>query len=576
MNQPNVVFIITDDQGYGDLGCTGNPVIKTPNIDSFHAECARFFNYHVGPTCAPTRAGLMTGHFHNSTGVWHTIGGRSLLREDEYSLANAFSASGYATGIFGKWHLGDNYPYRPHDRGFQEAVVHGGGGIGNTPDYWNNDYFDDTYFDRGVPRKFKGYCTDVFFELAKDFIRRKTAEKQPFFCFLPTNAPHGPWQVPHKYAEPYEKIYPTGIRARFYGMIACIDENFGKLLQELKDLGIDDNTIVIFMTDNGTWGGCEIDADGHVTNGFNAGMRGIKSWEYEGGHRTPFFIRWPGKNIGGGKDISELAANVDVMPTLLDLCEIHVPEDKKFDGTSLAPLLRGEHAEMLNTRILVTDSQRLPKPVKWRKSCVMQNTYRLINGKELYELSKDPAQTCDLSVIIPEKVDELRAAYNEWWDKVSVKFDDDIPISIGSSKEPVTKLNSHDLRGDSDDVAWNQGQIRSGRVIDSYWEVLVRTTGSYNIDLRRWPEEENRAIRSGIPGEIGKGADWWSGGRAIPFKTAHLAIGSQQWELPVGENDKYVRFTVQLKQGPIHLRAWFIDEDGTVISAYYAYVSLAL
>lgn len=575
MNHPNIIFLITDDQGYGDLSCTGNPVLKTPNIDAFHSECARFANYHVGPTCAPTRAGLMTGHFHNSTGVWHTIGGRSLLREGEYSLADAFSEAGYATGIFGKWHLGDNYPYRPHDRGFLEAVVHGGGGIGNTPDYWNNDYFDDTYFDRGAPRAFTGYCTDVFFALAKDFIRRKTAEKQPFLCYLPTNAPHGPWQVPREYAEPYEPLCPPGIRARFYGMIAAIDENFGKLLEEIKALGIEENTIVIFMTDNGTWGGCEIDAEGHVIEGYNAGMRGIKGWEYDGGHRTPFFIRWPGGGISGGRDILELAANVDVMPTLLDLAGIPVPEGRHFDGTSLAPLLRGEHPVMFDTRTLVTDSQRLPQPVKWRKSAVMQNTYRLINGTELYDLANDPAQTADLAAEMPEKVEELRAAYDLWWEKVSVKFSEEIPISVGSAKEGVTKLNAHDLRGDSDDVAWNQGQIRSGRVIDSYWEVLVRTAGTYHIDLRRWPEEENRAIVGGIPGELGKGADWWSGGRAIPFQSAHLSIGGGGWTLPVGADDAFVRFTVSLEEGPAHLRAWFVDEEGTVISAYYAYVSLA-
>ena len=161
MTRPNIVFILTDDQGYGELGCHGNPIINTPHIDRLHAHSTRLTDYHVGPTCAPTRAGLMTGHYHNSTGVWHTIGGRSLLRQDEWSLADAFSGAGYRTGLFGKWHLGDNYPYRPQDRGFDEVATHGGGGIGNTPDYWGNNYNDDHYAVDGEWTPFEGYCTDV-------------------------------------------------------------------------------------------------------------------------------------------------------------------------------------------------------------------------------------------------------------------------------------------------------------------------------------------------------------------------------------------------------------------------------
>ena len=572
--QPNIVFVITDDQGYGDLSCHGNPVLQTPNIDAFHDQSIRFTDYHVGPTCAPTRAGLMTGHYHNSTGVWHTIGGRSLLREDEYSLASALRDAGYATGIFGKWHLGDSYPYRPHDRGFDESVVHGGGGIGNTPDYWNNDYFDDTYFDRGEPRPFTGYCTDVFFGLAKDFIRRNAQQDKPFFCFLPTNAPHGPWQVPPAYAEPYQEIYPEGIRSRFYGMIANIDENFGKLQDFLQELGIAENTILIFMTDNGTWGGCTIDDSGHVTEGFNAGMRGIKSWEYEGGHRTPFFIRWPGGGISGGKDISTLCANVDVMPTLLDLCGVAIPDG--LDGRSLVPLLNASSPQTeqeFSQRILVTDSQRLPIPVKWRKSCVMQDKLRLINGKELYDISRDPSETCDLARWMPEKVEELRSAYNDWWEKVSVKFDEEIPLHVGNPGEETVKLNAHDLRGDSDDVAWNQGQVRQGRVIDSYWEIQVDREGEYEVELRRWPREAGLKLREGIPGELGTGADWWHGGRSIPICTANLTVAGQSFSRQVTEDDLFICFRMRLPSGASHLRAWFTDESGTVISAYYAYVT---
>jgi arylsulfatase A-like enzyme len=200
-SRPNIVFVITDDQGYGDLGCHGNPVIQTPNIDALYRESVRLTDFHVGPTCAPTRAGLLTGHFHNSTGVWHTIGGRSLLRRDEWSLATAFSEGGYATGLFGKWHLGDNAPYRPQDRGFQTVVAHGGGGVGQTPDYWGNSYQDDTYAVNGEWTPFEGYCTDIWFNEALTFIDAN--RDRPFFCYISTNAPHSPYIVDEAYSERY-------------------------------------------------------------------------------------------------------------------------------------------------------------------------------------------------------------------------------------------------------------------------------------------------------------------------------------------------------------------------------------
>ena len=198
---PNVVFVLTDDQGYPPLGANGHPFVRTPNLDRFCAEAARFEQFHSGTTCAPTRAGLLTGHYCNSTGVWHTVGGRSLLRADEWTLADALREAGWRTGIFGKWHLGDERPYRPQDRGFQRSVVHGGGGIGQTPDWWGNDYFDDTYRVDGVPTPFEGYCTDVFFAEAWRFVAADPAT--PCFCFISTNAPHGPYNVPPSYQALY-------------------------------------------------------------------------------------------------------------------------------------------------------------------------------------------------------------------------------------------------------------------------------------------------------------------------------------------------------------------------------------
>jgi arylsulfatase A-like enzyme len=563
--RPNVVFIITDDQGYGDLRCMGNPIVRTPNIDALYSESVRFTDYHVGPTCAPTRAGLMTGHYHNSTGVWHTIGGRSLLRRDEVSLADVFRANGYKTGIFGKWHLGDNYPYRPHDRGFEEAVVHGGGGIGQTPDYWGNDYYDDTYFDKGEPRKFEGYCTDVFFKLGADFIHRNKGEN--FFCYIPTNAPHTPLNVEDKYIDLYRGRIPEN-RARFYGMITNIDDNVGMLRNKLMEWGLAENTIFIFMTDNGTADGCRLDKDKFVVEGYNAGMRGAKGSPYEGGHRVPFLLHWTRGNYAQAADINQLTANVDLMPTLIDLCELQKPNGLQFDGKSLVPLMQGRLQEW-EDRAVVTDSQRVPSPIKWKDSAVMRGKWRLINGRELYDIESDPEQRNDILAQHPVEAEQLRQDYEGWWDKVSVKFDEEIPISIGTSHERVTLITSHDWRGDVGECAWNQGDIRAGKICNSYVEIYVETEGTFSFELRRWPAEEDRNITEGIPGEL---SGWYSGGRAIPAIRASIKIGDDQHTRVVTDQDKSVIFTAYLKQGPTHLQTYLEDKEGQMLGAYYVYI----
>lgn len=562
---PNVVFIITDDQGYGDLGCTGNPVISTPHIDQLSEESVRFTDFHVGPTCAPTRAGLMTGHFHNSTGVWHTIGGRSLLRSDEVSLADVFRANGYRTGIFGKWHLGDNYPYRPQDRGFDEAVVHGGGGIGQTPDYWGNDYFDDTYFNRGTAESHEGYCTDVWFRLGMDFIARH--QDTPFFCCIPTNAPHSPFQVDDAYADPYRATEPED-RARFYGMITNIDENVGRLREFLNDAGLTRNTIFIFMTDNGTAAGCVLE-DEFVVEGYNAGMRGQKGSPYEGGHRVPFFLHWPSGGLTQGRDIDTLTANVDFMPTLIELCGLDVPRHLDFDGRSLCPLLQ-QHQASWEERVLVTDSQRVPTPVKWKDSAVMKGKWRLINGCELYDLTRDPEQRHDCSAGHSELVASLRAAYDAWWETVSRRFEEEIPISIGSDDEHTTRITAHDWRGDVGDCAWNQGEIRAGKECNSYVELLVEQAGTYTFELRRWPKEEDRSLTAGIPGDT---IDWFTGGRALPIRQAAIQVQGQDKTMQVTPEDKAVTFSLRLERGTTHLKTYLTDESGSVRGAYFVYVT---
>jgi len=544
--RPNVVLVMTDDQGYGDLSCHGHPILKTPNLDSLHAQSTRLTNFHVGPTCSPTRASLMTGHYCNATGVWHTVMGRSLLRRDEVTMADVFRANGYRTAIFGKWHLGDNYPFRPQDRGFDETLIHKGGGIGNTQDYWGNKYFDDTYFRNGKPEKFTGYCTDIWFDEASKFIEAN--KDRPFFCYVPTNAPHGPFKVPEKYSKPYMGKNYKGkhLKYLFLGMIASIDENMGRFMARLKELDLERDTIFIFTTDNGSSGGR-----------YSAGLQGRKGSEYDGGHRVPFFIRWPAAGIDGGVDIDRLTAHIDLLPTLIELCELKGPEGVRFDGRSIAGLLKGRDKNWPD-RTIITDSQRMEFPKKWHKSAVMTDNWRLVNGEKLYDANNDRGQRKDIAEQNPQVVVKLRKAYDDWWSQTSKRFHDYCRIVLGSPEENPTTLTSHDWHAHG---PWNQDQVRRGSPTNSYWVVEVAREGRYEIALRRWPKEANAPITAAI----GKGV-------AISATEARLKIAGHNVTKPIGEKASAVTFELNLKAGPTRLQTWLTDNAGQSRGAYYVEV----
>lgn len=578
---PNVVFILTDDQGYGDLGCHGNKDIKTPHIDKLHSESVRFTDFHVGTTCAPTRAGLLTGHYCNSTGVWHTIGGRSLLREDEWTLAQAFRESGYRTGHFGKWHLGDAQPFRPHERGFEKSIYHGGGGIGNTPDSWGNDYFDDTYFVNGVAKKFEGYCTDVFFREGIKFI--EDHKDEPFFCYIATNAPHGPLNVENRYIDMYKDDAPDDKRARFYGMVTNIDENVGLLRDKLENWGLSDNTIVVFMTDNGTDGGVVIDKDEHVEEkafNFNMGMRGKKCSPYDGGHRVPFILHCPIDGIKLNRDINELTSYVDFMPTILDLCGVGIPEDKSLHGISLKPCIENKSQPELKDRIIVSDTQRQANPVKWRLSSVMKKNWRLVNGNELYNLANDPSQKINVIEDHPELLPELRKSYEDWWTLVSEQYHRDTPFTLGKTEETVI-LTTHDIRNEDSDAAWHQSQVRKGAVVNGYWAVDVRTAGLYTIELRRWDKSTGYALKDGIEGDD---SGWrkdcinedhkrlYEDGKALDIKWARLNISEQSFYADIEPGSSSVSFKVDLPNGETKLTAAFYTGQ-QARAPYYIYIT---
>ena len=542
--RPNVILIMTDDQGYGDLACHGNTILDTPNMDRLHSQSVRFTNFHVSPTCAPTRAALMTGLYTNRTGVWHTIGGRSLLRKDKITMAEVFKENEYHTAIFGKWHLGDNYPFRPQDRGFLEVLVHGAGGVGQTPDFFDNDYFNDTYIHNGKLEEYRGYCTDVWFREAIEYIERQ--KDNPFFCYISTNAPHSPFYVDNKYSKAYEGIknIPSN---EFYGMITNIDDNIGILSKKLDDLGISDNTILIFMTDNGSSMG-----DKKIENitAFNAGMRGKKNSEYDGGHRVPFFVKYPNGKLEAGKDVNNISAHIDVLPTLIELCGLKLNKPIDFDGKSLIPLINGSD-ENWSERLLITDSQRVEHPIKWRKSAVMSDNWRLVNGEELYNMVDDPGQTNDVALKEPKKVEKFRKAYDTWWDDVSLDFDDFQAIIIGSPAENPVNLTSHDWHSNTQ-VPWNHKHVRSGLQGNGFWVLDIEHTGIYEITLSRWPLSMKLPINSGMekrPALNGTSVHESLEGKALNILKANIEIVGEKMEQDVKKTDVSVTFTVNLKAG---------------------------
>ena len=568
---PNVILIITDDQGYGDIAAHGNPWIQTPNLDQLYAESARFTNFHVGTTCAPTRSGLMTGINCNRVGVWHTIIGRSLLKEEFVTMPEIFQQNGYRTGMFGKWHLGDNYPFRPQDRGFQETVVHGGGGVGQTPDYWNNDYFDDTYFHNGEPQKYEGYCTDVWFQEASRFIEEN--QEQPFFCYISTNAPHGPFHVPQQYIDMYTDN-PEVPNPNFYGMITNIDENIGRLEELLVEKGLKENTILLFMTDNGTAAGADLNPERFVEKGFNAGMRGRKGSPYEGGHRVPLFVRWPDGNVPAARDINRLTAYTDLLPTLLSLCGLEKPASADLHGKSLEPLLMQDNPEW-SERTLITDTQRQEALIKGKDASVMTDRWRLVFGDELYDMQNDPGQTTNVAEEHPEVVQQLQQDYESWWQEVSQGADEYPRIVIGSDAENPARLTCHDFHPtDSDYPAWNQRMIRRANNSQGFWALEVAEAGDYQIELRRWPREAEAPIAGSVPpGEPVSGGNAYPKGQILPIAVAGIQLGQDKMTVPVDDEQPGVSFEVSLAAGPIQLTSWYNDAEGNEYGGYYVYIT---
>ena len=493
--RPNVVLVMTDDQGYGDLGIHGNPHVRTPNIDRFARDGIQFSRFYVSPVCAPTRASLLTGRYHYRTGVIHTSRGGAKMHGDEVTLAERLRAAGYRTGIFGKWHLGDTYPMRPSDQGFDEALIHKSGGIGQGPDE-PSSYFDPRLWHNDEPRKVNGYCTDIFFDAALQFIEQNRA--RPFFVYLPTNAPHTPLDVNARYSDRYKAMGLNDTTARVYGMVENIDENFARLLATLDRLGLRKNTLLIFLTDNGP-----------QQERFNAGLRGQKGTTYEGGIRVPSFVQWPAQ-LSGGRTIDRIAAHIDLLPTLLDACGVSLPASGSIDGTSLLPLLTGKIAsDRWPDRTLFLQCHRGLEPKRYQNFSAITQRFKLVGYPgtfnqedfkssirspvlELYDVVADRGEKIDLAAQHPDVLTRLKREYEIWFEDVrSTRNFNPGVIHIGSDREPRTHLSRYQDGG-------YPGGAATG------WKVKVLQGGRYAITFLRGqhPGTVNLAVQWG--GKISK------------------------------------------------------------------------
>ncbi|MFY0626577.1 MAG: arylsulfatase [Reichenbachiella sp.] len=572
---PNVILILTDDQGYGDLSCHGNKYLNTPNIDRLYEESVRFTDFHVDPTCAPTRAALMTGKYSHHAGVWHTVSGGNHLRATEVTMADIFKEAGYQTALFGKWHLGSNYPYRPMDRGFDEWLGQGDGGTGTTDDWFDNDRVNDYYWHNGEREKVDGYAPDVFYNAAIDFITENKENEKPFFIYLPTYIPHGPHSVPD---ETWAKNNNPDVKesvSYFFAGIKRVDQNIGRLRNELEQSGLSDNTIVIFMSDNGGTDGVRL---------YNAGMRGRKAQVYEGGHRVPFFVHWPNGNLKQGKDVTDLTAHIDLLPTLVEMCGLSSDyRNTAYDGRSFMKQLYDPELE-LSSRTLFVENQRTFKPVPWQETAGMTGDWRLVDNKELYNIKVDPAQKNNVIANNSEIANQIRLAYEKYWSLVTPGDRDEPQFVLGHAEDPETYLTSSDWY--LPNVPWNHAQIANGSPIDGSWNISVSKKGIYRFELRRWPREAKATIQ-GIPNFKEKIIDAWTSNGpvekliygdnmiALPVESMRLEVAEMVETKPVGIDDDHIAFEVSLGKGDTKVIGTMLDEDGNVIAgAYYVYISL--
>ena len=461
--KPNIVLIMSDDQGWADIHSHGNPMLDTPVMDRLAASGTRLDRFFVSPVCAPTRAGLLTGRYPLRTGTTGVTRGRETMRSDEITIAQVLKTAGYTTACFGKWHNGAHYPYHPNGKGFDQF-------LGFCAGHWNN-YFDTQLDQNGEPVRTQGYITDVLTDAAMAFIDKN--RNRPFFCYLPYNAPHSPYQLPKKYFDKYRSRGADDELASVYGMIENLDDNLGRLLQKLDELKLAEDTIVIFIGDNGAG-----------TERFNAGMRGRKGSTHEGGIRVPCFIRWPG-HIQAGSNTDRIAAHIDLLPTLVELAGVQQARTLPLDGISLVPLLLGE-SENWPDRMIFTGFRN--------RGSVRTQRYRLVVQEEepveLFDMAADPGQLKNIAGERPEITSKLKQAYDEWHEEVTGPGLEVPPVPVGHRQRKLVELPAHEghLEGGvkyQGVQGWANDWVTGWTDIDMsvYWDIDVVREGSYEVTL---------------------------------------------------------------------------------------------
>ena len=548
-NHPNIILIMTDDQGYGDLGVTGNSIIETPNIDAMASKSATMSNFYVSPVCAPTRASLMTGRYNYRTGVIDTYVGRAMMHTDEVTIAEILKKAGYATGIFGKWHLGDCYPMRPLDQGFDESMVLKGGGLAQPSEPFENKrrYTDPVLFHNGHMVQTLGYCTDVYFRSATGFIKKNVEAEKPFFVYLPTNAPHGPFHdVPEELLNVYRKMDLSSISfeekldnerlAAIFAMIGNVDQNIGRLFQTIEQLGIQKNTIVVFLTDNGP-----------NTRRYVGELRGMKGEVHEGGIRAPFYMYWP--DVFKGDEYSDVrVAHYDLMPTLLEVAGVSLPEGLTIDGRSFLPLLKGKDISWPD-RNLFLQWHRGEEPQPFKHFSMVGQKWKLLSADsadfELYDLETDPGESHNLANEKPELLEKMKNGYMTWFDDVSSTRENNYAkprIVIGSDAEVETVLTAQD---------WLRTAGR-GWGAKGKWLLTVEGPATFDVTIR--VSESKPGWHGSLKlGEVVVDKVFSPNDDKVVFEGIYLEPGDIDLEATVTQGDKIEpRLHVIVKKGGVN------------------------
>ena len=571
-DRPNVIFVMPDDISHNAFSYYKAKGPKTPNIDKLAEESVRLTDFHVSPSCSPTRAALLTGRPSDVVGVWHTINGRNMMRADEITMADIFKQNGYATGLFFKWHLGDNYPFRPKDRGFDYVAWVKGGGTGQQPDYWDNtnnhaniwvndSLVEMTDEDDGIEGAF---TTNFFFNRSMDFMEENIQKKKPFFAYIPLGTAHAPHVSP-----PDAR---SGVGAKT-GTIENIDKNMGRLIQFLEDKGIADNTILIFTTDNG---------------GGSDQLRGGKGSNYDGGTRVPCFVRWADGGLGGdgnGREVLPLTAHIDWLPTFMDILDLkdapNRSEKLKIRGKSFKPFLdldpSNDPIEYKNRAVTINDMwTEFPEKYKklsvkkdiWEND-VITHKWRLIRNStdldwELYDVLVDEKQEVDLISNSENNgiISDLKEEYEKWWQLVAERSNEYTRIILGNDAEPETDLHAMDFHGT---IIWEQNMVKKGDKGSGFIAIEFEKPGTYNFDLRRWPKEieKETTLTSAGPGT------------ALEIATARVKIWNGD-TVYVDETKKAdpnadgVNFTLKnLPKGPAFIQTWFYNAADEMVGAVY-------